>query len=500
MEDKITVNEDTGSITLQAADIVSESDTPETPKINYRSFDGHMKVLSANNPLLTEVEIWLLSNKQTLNNSRYENLAENQFSFVDTPILVAYTQGGRHVGDGHNFRMVRGTDGVERPTFTDANSERIVGWIRSSSDIRIEMHGEEEWIVSKANLWSWYAPELTEMLSLQGDDGMDVSIETLVDDPEIVDGIEVYHKWTVLGTTILGKGVTPAVTGAHIRTCSLDEAMQELKLRVASYEEQESSKTKNTNERIVVKTMNRKQLKAIQERFPEHIVVNASDDGLNVCLLTKDGFPCVYAFGDANEKTIAPERIEQISVNAVYQFASGREINVDLNSILDSLHASAQDLNSQIATLTAEKESLNQKVLDLNAELEKIQEAERKRRIQAVKAAANAALEKFNASQPDDEKVDDEMCKQVAAEADNGGYDGCCDTNGAWCGEARAEEKVLAYCAQQVAKFNKVKAEKAEKEKAEAIRKQSAVFAWDKKADPANLVGIEGLLARVNNK
>lgn len=466
---------------------------------NQRSFDGHMKVLSTKNPLLTEVEIWLLSNQQTMNRSRYENLAENQFSFVDTPILVAYTQGGRHIGDGHNFRMVRGTDGMERPTFTDATAERIVGWIRSESDIRIEMRGEEQWIVSKANLWSWYAPELAEMLSLQGDDGMDVSIETLVDEPEMEGDIEVYHKWTVLGTTILGKGVTPAVTGAHIRTCELDEAMKELKLKVASYEEEQekSSIDKNTNERIVVRTMNRKQLKAIQERFPEHIVVNASDDGLNVCLLTKDGFPCVYAFGDANEKTVAPERIEQVSVNAVYQFASGREVNVDLNSILDSLHASTQELSNQIETMSAEKEALNQKVSELTAKLEKVQEDERKRRIQSVKDASKAALEKFNASQPDDEKVDDEMCKQVAAEADNGGYDGCCDTNGVWCGDARAEEKVLAYCAQKVAEMNKAKAEKA---KAEALRKQSSVFAWDKRSPAGEQTGIEGLLARVNNK
>lgn len=461
----------------------------------YRSFEGHMKVLSAESPLLKKVEIWLLNNQITRNKSRYENLAEHMLSFVNTPVLVAYVNNGRTVGDGHNFRMKKDmVSGEEHPTFTDATSERIVGWINSPQDIRLEMDDMtgEEWIVANANLWSWYAPELTEMLTLQGEDGMSVSIETLVEDPVIVDGIEVYHGWTVLGTTILGKGVTPAVAGAHIRTCSFEEELNGLKLKVASYQEEQEHKDDTHFTERNIRRMNRKQLEALQARFPEHIVVQASDDGLNVCLLSKDGYyPCVYAFGSADEQTIAPERIEPIAVNAVYGFASGREVSVDLNSILDSMTVGSESLKGQIAALTADKETMQSEIDGYKAELNAMKEAERKRRVQAVKDAAKAALDRFNACQPADEAVDDEMCKQIAEEADNGGYDGCCRNN-EWVGDKMAEEKVLAYCATKVAEINKVKAQK--------MRTQST-FAWDfAKSGNGTGTGIDGMLARVNNK
>lgn len=505
MEDKIVVNEDTGSVSLKVDDVVVEETEnlkiEETPIGNYRSFEGHMKILSADNPLLKKVEIWLLNNRNTRNHSRYENLAENMNSFVNTPLLVAYVNNGHTVGDGHNFRMKRDiVSGEEHPTFTDATSERIVGWINSPEDIRLEEDfvTQEQWIIANANLWSWYAPELTEMLTLQGEEGMDVSIETLVEDPVIEDGIEVYHGWTVLGTTILGKGVTPAVAGAHIRTCSFEEELNGLKLKVASYQEEQQNKMDDDTNSTERKTrrMNKKQLEALQARFPEHIVVQASDDGLNVCLLTKDGYPCVYAFGSADEQTIAPERIEPIAVNAVYQFASGRELTVDLNQLFDYMNMGSDSMKNQIATLSSEKEEVQNELASVKSELNAMKEAQRKQHIQSVKDAAKAALDCFNATLPAEEAVDDEMCKQIAEEADKGGYDGCCRNN-EWCGDKVAEEKVLAYCAKKVAEMNKVKAQKAAEEK---LRTQST-FAWElAKGGNGTGTGIDGLLSRVNNK
>ena len=498
MEETLTTTENPENMVMEAEEILQEE---ETPKDNYRSFEGHMKILSADNPLLKRVEIWLLNNKETRNRSRYENLAEHMLSFVNTPVLVAYVNNGHTVGDGHNFRMKKDlVSGEEHPSFTDATSERIVGWIDSPEDIRLEedFTTGEQWIIANAKLWSWYAPELTEMLTLQGEEGMDVSIETLVEDPVMENGIEVYHGWTVLGTTILGKGVTPAVAGAHIRTCSLEEELNGLKLKVASYQEEQQNKTDdetNLTERKI-RRMNKKQLEALQERFPGYIVVNASDDGLNVCLLTKDGYPCVYAFGSADEQTIAPERIEPITVNAVYQFASGREINVDLNQLFDYMNMGSDSMKNQIDVLTAEKETMQKDIETYKAELNAMKEAERQRRIQSVKDAAKAALDRFNATQPADEAVDDEMCKQIAEEADKGGYDGCCRNN-EWVGDKVAEEKVLAYCATKVAEFNKVKAQKAAEEK---LRTQST-FAWDiAKGGNGIGTGLDGLLSRVNNK
>ena len=148
---------------------------------------------------------------------------------------MAYT--GNKVGDGHNFRMKRDENGEAYASFTDANAERIVGWFKNEDDIRIEEKDGVRWIVGDGTIWSYYARELADLLTEQGAEGMDVSIETLVDNIREENGVEVFDDYQILGTTILGKGVNPAVAGAHIRSLSLEDDLKNFKLRVASYME-----------------------------------------------------------------------------------------------------------------------------------------------------------------------------------------------------------------------------------------------------------------------
>ena len=65
-----------------------------------------------------------------------------------------------------------------------ATAERIVGWFRDESDIRLETIDNKVWIVGTGYIWKWYAQELVAKLRGQGrgKSEMSVSIETLIDE------------------------------------------------------------------------------------------------------------------------------------------------------------------------------------------------------------------------------------------------------------------------------------------------------------------------------
>ena len=216
------------------------------------SFTGSLRELAEGEGLLQKVEVMLLNDEINRNNWRYLNLEEHRKLFADTPLLVAYK--GKKVGDGHNFDEVRNPDGTVTASFMSATAERIVGWFKSESDIRMETIGNKTWIVGIGYIWKWYAQELVAKLRGQGraNDGMAVSIETLIDEMHIDGKTEVYTKYQVLGTTILGDDVAPAVKDAAIRALSAigTTGIRELTLRVAAANPQptEESETDNGSE------------------------------------------------------------------------------------------------------------------------------------------------------------------------------------------------------------------------------------------------------------
>ena len=204
----------------------------------YRSFEGELKLMERDGEFLYDVEIWLLNDKVNRNGWRYENLEQNKNLFCGTPILCAYV--GKRIGDGHNFSMVKDTEtGEEVPSFLDSRAERIVGCLSENpEDIRMEERDGTQWIVGRGFLWAWYARELVNKIEDDKANGkeMSISIETLVTRSYDEDGVEVEAEWKVLGTTILGDGVAPAVADARIVALQeITSEFEELKLRAASY-------------------------------------------------------------------------------------------------------------------------------------------------------------------------------------------------------------------------------------------------------------------------
>lgn len=452
---------------------------PENDK-KYQSFTGKMRVLAQEEPFLYKVEIFLLNTLVNRNNWQYLNLAEHKDLFVDTPVLVAYTNGGSKVGDGHNFKMKKGKDGKQYASFTDPTSERIVGWIRDKEDIRIENVDGTDWIIATAFVWAWYAKELTDMLSEQGSDGMDVSIETLIEEMHMDGDTEVYDKYVILGTTILGKGVTPAVAGAHIRALSLQEGLEELKVRVAAYED---AKKHTKTEKRSKRRMNKHQLAELQAKFPDYRVLAASEDGMRIALMSKDGRACSYAFAE-NETTVVPERIRDCSAEISFEMGEGEEpVLLSANELAESFMSETESLSAKLNESEKARQEAEEK---LNGMIE----AENKRRIKAAADAARAKFLEFNNGVAADERADETILNEFVAKAESGAYTECMDDQGEWNGDERVCSELLAKCTE---KMLSVKREKAARENA------SKTIAWDRVKSNANSgSGIEGLLGRVN--
>ncbi|MBQ1747141.1 MAG: hypothetical protein II041_00505 [Bacteroidales bacterium] len=439
----------------------------------YNSFPGKLRVLSKEDEFLYKVEVWLLNSEVNRNNWQYLNLDEHRHLFADTPILVAYT--GGKVGDGHNFRMKRDENGEAYASFTDANAERIVGWFKNDSDIRIEEKDGVRWIVGDGTIWSYYARELADLLTEQGAEGMDVSIETLVENYEVKNGVEVFENYQILGTTILGKGVNPAVAGAHIHALSLEDDLKDFKLKVASYMETAKETIQKGTKRMA---LNKVQLEALNAKFNGYKIVGTSEDGNHIALLS-EADNCFYGYTLNGEEEIVAENIKPVNLNAEADFGD------DVKVALDAIGAYVD----QIKALTKKVADLEATANEFESENKALKEKETNRRNKAVVAAIKALLKAYNAEA--DEPIDDKACADIVEDAENGEFSDCENAEGEFCGEEKACSLVKARI------FDHESAIRAKKNAANA-----AVHSWLdglRKNSNENSDSIEGLLSRIKN-
>lgn len=437
----------------------------------YNTFTGKLRVLSKEDEFLYKVEVWLLNSEVNRNNWQYLNLDEHRHLFADTPILVAYT--GGKVGDGHNFRMKRDENGEAYASFTDANAERIVGWFKNDSDIRIEEKDGVRWIVGDGTIWSYYARELADLLTEQGAEGMDVSIETLVENYEVKNGVEVFENYQILGTTILGKGVNPAVAGAHIRALSLEDDLKDFKLKVASYMETAKETIQKGTKRMA---LNKVQLEALNAKFNGYKIVGTSEDGNHIALLS-EADNCFYGYTLNGEEEIVAENIKPVNLNAEADFGD------DVKVALDAIGAYVD----QIKALTKKVADLEATANEFESENKALKEKETNRRNKAVVAAIKALLKAYNAEA--DEPIDDKACADIVEDAENGEFSDCENAEGEFCGEEKACSLVKARI------FDHESAIRAKKNAANA-----AVHSWLdglRKNSNENSDSIEGLLSRI---
>ena len=482
----------------------------------YRNFKGEIRNLQKRNEFIYEIEVWALNNKPNRNGWQYTNMRGNKDQFAGTPLLIAYVNNGRTIGSGHNFEMQYDAQGNEAPSFTAGTAERIIGMLsEDKNDIRIEQTTDgAEWIVGKGFIWKWYAREAAEKIERDGKMGkpMSVSIETLVTKSHMnEDGVEVEDDYLVLGTTILGDGVTPAVDGAHIVALNaLASEFESLKIRAASYinneedpddiednddsddikdddpngeeddrenadpdadpdgddvgeQKQNGNKTQKSNEKgetNAVKALSKKSIAELSKKFDGYKVLSAGrdDNGIHVVLLSEDCNTSVYTL-ESEESPVYADQIRKCEAQAVFA-GEGWELAVDACELTDSLSAAVINANSKLETANADLAKANSTIEDMTAK-------EMKRRVSAAKAKALSTLEEFNANRK--QKVEASILTKINEAIENGDFSGCENAEGEWCGEESVCNQVLAACALEVMKQDKETA---------MVNKSS--FVWDK--------------------
>ena len=447
-----------------------------------RTVVGQLRVLETTNPKLYPVEIMALNSEINRNNWRYINLQQHLNEFLDIPLLTAYVGGGLVIGDGHNYSMKRDPKtGEEYASFTASDAERIVGWIpKDAANVRLEMIDGVEWVVVRGNLWAWYAKELVDQIAQQGRK-MDVSIETLVlEEHKGENGEDVEEKYLVLGITILGNGVEPAVAGANIRTLSelseLRSNQAENILKAASYAKQEEnpeeddpdddpnedepdvddpeddtdedsseSEPQNNEQKGVKKVMtylSRKELAELGKKFPDHKVlaaVQAEDGAIRVCLMAKDASTSVYKM-DSMDDTIVPEKFRRAV--AKVNFILGEDCD---NAEIDACEMT-EEMAAEVAEACDNAEKLEAQLNAANERIKAMETAERARRVQAAKDKAKAVLNGLNANRKAKERFEDSILDSINADIDAGKYTEKVNADGLWIGDAEVERDVSFLC------------------------------------------------------
>lgn len=444
---------------------MTKFETQAPDKRNLRVLSGHLRVLEKQNDWLYNVELDLLDDRVTANGWRYENLEQHRPRFAGVPILIAYTNFGTRIGDGHNYRMKRTKDGREYASFVDAESERIIGTLSDNeADIRMEVRDGHKWIVGKGSIWAWYAAEAVEKIASQG--RMDVSIETLVSESRMEGKEEVETAYTILGVTILGDGVAPAVAGAGIRPLSAID-LRELKMRAASYnkppvkqEEQPADKTAKG-----VRHMNNaKRMRELEKLFPNERVFCVSEDGLTVGLINlQSGDIRAHCFTADETSVVLENRYCEVGgmVNMVLE--NGVELATDVNTLVGAIQKRVNELSEKLEKAEKDLEEAENTIGNM-------EKAETERRRSEAKEAVHKALEEINKMQEskDEPVVDEKVCEDVDKDIEDGEYDEAKNAKGEWCGAEKACAAVKAKCMDFIRKANE-----------EAIAKKRKVNAWD---------------------
>lgn len=475
----------------------------------YRSFQGEIRSLVKQNEYIYEVELWLLNNLVNRNNWQYTDMSGNKDQFAGTPILVAYVNNGNTVGAGHEFSMEYDEEGNEAPTFTGAGHERIIGMIsENTADIRVVTTEDgTEWIVAKGFIWKWYAKEAAEKIERDTQSGnpMSLSIETLVFQSHMDGQVEVEDKYLVLGTTLLGDGVLPAVADAHVKALQeIESEFKELRIRAAAYinadiegeeEEEEEDlddddetndepqpKTLERNERTSMNILSKKQLAELAPKFEGYSILSAGqdDNGIHVCLMSAKGDTAVYTM-DSFEDLVDPKKIARINAKASFA-ADEWSMDVDVESITDDLSAKLTTRNSELEAAKSELETATATIKDMT-------DKEMKRRVSAAKAKAQSTLDAFNANR--EEKVDAKILEKINESIDNGDFSECENADGEWVGEEEVMNQVLAACAKEVMELDK-----------KATLAKNSQFVWDgvNKNVKANNGDVASLLAQFDIK
>lgn len=419
-----------------------------------RTTRGRLKILSSGDRKLYRVELWMLNDKVNRNNWKYINLAAHLPEFKDIPILTAYLPSGK-IGDGHNYDLKRDPKtGETYASFTAADAERIVGWIPKDADIRLERKDDTSWIVASAFLWKWYAPELVDMIARQGN-GMEISIETLVTKEHMEGDVAVEEEYVVLGVTVLGTGVAPAVAGATIQSLSaMRNSMEKMCLKAASYakEVNATAQTITHNKGVKENMIDKARLKELSEKFTGYNVVGASSDLKHLALVDANGAPFTYSVEESDKGNIIPDRIMRANAYVAYEIGEA-DVQVGLETFMGEAEVR---YNAAVEQAKADAKTIKH----LSEQLTAMKSKEDARRLNAAKSALEDEFKQCSGAEG---KFDSEILKDLRAKVEKGEFTAREDADGNWLGETEVRMSVKALCMDEQKKLDEAAAKAQEK-------------------------------------
>ena len=464
MKDNLKINSDAGAAEAErsSAEQIRAFPAERTEEAGLlRRCEGTIRLLERRNNLLFPVELWLLNDQVNRNGWRFTQLEQNMRQFIGTPILIAYPHGGATIGDGHNFRDEIGPDGKPAPSFTGPNAERIVGAIFEKSDaVRLEQRDGATWVVARGALWAFYAKELVQKIEQDAGQGraMSISIEALVSKEHSEGDVDVEDEYEILGTTILGDHVAPAVADARILALAKkDGTFRELKMRAAAYEGTDTAeaggrvmlaptgtdrrKMGQQDERMIALSIYSKtQRDALQAKFPKGWRVLEAADGEN-------GSVNVALCNDAHEFACCELKnpADAVSLSMIKVCAARMDLGIGVGVDVSALMA---EQDTEIQRLSAALDAANNALADRDAQIKARDTAENLRRVNAAKEIAQRTLAAFNANRG--EKIGSEVLSDTLAAIEAGSFTAQVDGNGQWCGDKAVENAVYAACARKV--------------------------------------------------
>lgn len=426
----------------------------KTVKDELMSMRGELRVLEKADKWRQKVELWLVNDAENRNDWIYTNLDKHKGLFAGTPILVAYV--GNKIGDGHNYTEVQNIDGSVTASFMSSTAERIVGYFPLESDLRLEQTPDgKTWIVGIGYIWSWYAQELVSKLKEQGLEGMSVSIETLINQGHKDKNTEVFTDYEILGTTILGDNVEPAVEGANIKVLSAlgSNKLKEItKLKAASYSPDETKKGANTK-------MDIQELKC---QYPDYVFLGINNN--RAAFLTEDRVAKVCTITDNGE--IQTDEANPCNVGLTIE-DNGECINGDFEAVTSMMAAMSQ----RIEDLTAQVNEANEKLMAYK-------NAEKQARKEAVKSAISKRLNEISQMA----EIDTAICEDMLTDESLDNYADMENESG-FCGEISACKEVDARC---MAAMINAKA-----------KNNSKKYSWERSTVTAPVEGVEAAALRI---
>lgn len=413
----------------------------------HRIIDGKIKLCETSNPYLRKVVLMLLNDQVCRNNWLFERIEDHLTDVVEIPILYSVIDG--KIANGHDFEMVRDSNGKLYPSFIGSDCEHPAGWIKENEDGKFNPHIEiidgKKWVVAVGTLWAWYNRELIDEIERNGGE-MNVSIEADVYKNRVENGIEYEEEYRIVGVTILGTGVPPAFAGANIRklSASIGE-LEKLKIRAASYEqldntEPQTQKIKNL-EKEGTSSMKLK-VKDLEGKYPGFKILAVQDE--NIVLLSEKGEFFLSSAKKENGEIICGSKSEITA--ALFANEEGLKIELPIAMITESLQTRCAELEKKL-------EDEQKARVAATTTLSEMQAAERIRRRTEATEAINKRFASINADRPTDSKFSSDLCKNLLTAAAEDKYTDLVDKDGKFIGASEAAKDVDALCMEEQIKY-----------------------------------------------